>query len=245
MRLIDLTGQRFGQWVVIGRTKPVEKTSHTTFWTCLCDCGLTKEVGAESLRSGRSSCPCVARRNMIGRQFYQWTVLDGPFKPSYGSNLDWLCKCECGRELRVKGTNLLHGGSKGCGCSNIKKFVSLTKTHGLCRTIEYAIYVGAKSRARKDGLDFNLELSDIYVPKLCPVLGIPMFKATGRNKSNSPSLDRIVASLGYVKGNIWVISNRANTIKNDATVEELELVAKAVRQKTEEIIEQALYQLAG
>ena len=44
-----------------------------------------------------------------------------------------------------------------------------------------------------------------------------------------PSLDRIDGAKGYVKGNVRVISHRANMLKNDATIEELELVLKDLR----------------
>ncbi len=47
---------------------------------------------------------------------------------------------------------------------------------------------------------------------------------------NSPSFDRIIPTRGYTKGNVIIISNRANRIKSDATVEELERVASFYRQ---------------
>ena len=66
------------------------------------------------------------------------------------------------------------------------------------------------------GIDFTITLDDIpEVPATCPVLGIPM---------DSPSVDRKRNSLGYVPGNIAIISNRANMIKNDATAQELQAV---------------------
>ena len=82
------------------------------------------------------------------------------------------------------------------------------------------MYRAAKARAKEKGRDFNIELSDIVIPTLCPVLGIPM---------DRPSLDRIDGTKGYVKGNVRVISHRANMLKNDATIEELELVLKDLR----------------
>jgi hypothetical protein len=57
----------------------------------------------------------------------------------------------------------------------------------------------------------------------CPALGVPL--VFGRRSPNNPSLDRIKPELGYVKGNIAVISRRANAIKQDATADELFRVA--------------------
>lgn len=67
----------------------------------------------------------------------------------------------------------------------------------------------AKTRAKKKNLLFMLEKEDIIIPKFCPVLGI---------------LDRIDAKLEYVKGNVKVISWRANNLKRDATLEELKKI---------------------
>lgn len=70
------------------------------------------------------------------------------------------------------------------------------------------MFRGAKARAKKAGLPFDLTLEDIVIPALCPALGTPMVK---------PSLDRTIPSLGYVKGNVQVISHRANRLKCDCT----------------------------
>ena len=89
------------------------------------------------------------------------------------------------------------------------------------------ILTRTRSRAKRKGIPFDIQREDIHVPEHCPVLGIPIFfEPVGRRGGtpNSPSIDRIVPELGYVKGNVRIISNRANTLKNDATVEELERV---------------------
>jgi hypothetical protein len=83
----------------------------------------------------------------------------------------------------------------------------------------------AKARATKAGVPFNLTPEDITIPYRCPVLGTPIIVGAEKASDNSPSLDRVVPLLGYVRGNILVISNRANRIKNNATVPELRLVA--------------------
>ena len=87
---------------------------------------------------------------------------------------------------------------------------------------------GAKRRAKAYGVPFDLVLEDIVVPKLCPVLGIPIGIGGGKTHAGSPSLDRIIPELGYVPGNVAVISHRANKIKNDATAAELRAVAEWV-----------------
>lgn len=92
---------------------------------------------------------------------------------------------------------------------------------------EKVILGRAKYRAKKKGVPFNLELEDIVIPARCPVLDIPLMVNEGGAHSacHSPSLDRIDPEKGYVKGNVIVISTKANRIKNDATPEELLKVA--------------------
>lgn len=82
----------------------------------------------------------------------------------------------------------------------------------------------ARRRAAVLGLPFRLSVDDIKIPEYCPVLSIPLRQATGRAHPGSPSLDRIVPALGYVPSNVRVISYRANMIKRDATVFELQSI---------------------
>jgi hypothetical protein len=89
---------------------------------------------------------------------------------------------------------------------------------------------GAKARAKRDGLPFALILTDIVIPTNCPVLGIELQQGAGRGRflPGSPSLDKIIPGKGYVRGNVRVISHRANTIKTDATLDELQRVVNYV-----------------
>lgn len=77
----------------------------------------------------------------------------------------------------------------------------------------------AKRRAGIKGIEYDLEIEDLTVPDLCPVLGIPIKVGEGKIVDTSPSLDRIDNSKGYVKGNVQVISNMANRMKNSASPE--------------------------
>lgn len=89
-----------------------------------------------------------------------------------------------------------------------------------------------KSRAKRSDIPFNLEVSDIIIPDVCPILGIELVTNRGVKGyyPDSASLDKINPSLGYVKGNVRVISARANLLKNNATVEELERVLWDLKQ---------------
>ena len=78
----------------------------------------------------------------------------------------------------------------------------------------------ARQRSKRNGRECTITKEDIVIPEYCPVLGIKLEQG-GSFKSNSPSLDRIDNSKGYIRGNVIVVSNRANSIKRDATIEEL------------------------
>ena len=85
-----------------------------------------------------------------------------------------------------------------------------------------------KSRAKTKNMECNIELKDIIIPEFCPILGLKLECFSGRSggENNSPSLDRIDSNKGYIKGNIRVISHLANVMKNNASIEELQLFAK-------------------
>lgn len=90
------------------------------------------------------------------------------------------------------------------------------------RTLEGHLYFGAKDRARVNNMEFSITIKDIVVPDICPALGIPLFRSKGKPTDNSPSLDRLDSSKGYIKGNVNVISMKANRMKSNATLAELE-----------------------
>lgn len=83
-----------------------------------------------------------------------------------------------------------------------------------------------RHRAKVAGREFTITAADLIVPERCPVLGIPLRVGAGcgGHQDSSPSVDRFDNSKGYVSGNVRVISYRANSIKRDATVEELRRV---------------------
>ncbi len=99
------------------------------------------------------------------------------------------------------------------------------------RKIENRLLNAARHRAKQKDIEFNIEVQDILIPSVCPLLNIPVFvnEGKGKPKPNSPSLDRIDPTKGYVKGNVWVISLKANTIKSNATLDELQMLTDNFR----------------
>ena len=100
---------------------------------------------------------------------------------------------------------------------------------------------GARQRAIKRGLEFNIEAVDVEIPKTCPILDIPIIKhicvdVRSGPHNNSPSIDRIDNTKGYIKGNIQVISHKANTMKANATPDELIKFAKWILRTYETIL---------
>lgn len=105
------------------------------------------------------------------------------------------------------------------------------RRHNNVNSLKLYLLNSARQRAKVKGLNFNIDITDINLPDKCPLLGIPLSSFYGKATGNSYSIDRIDSSKGYIKGNIWVISNRANTLKGNATLEELELLVKNLKKK--------------
>ncbi len=104
--------------------------------------------------------------------------------------------------------------------------------------LHYAL-INARHRAKKKGLAFNIELGDIDLPDVCPVLGVPLVYGTRdrsaiREVENIPTLDRTRNSLGYTKGNVKVISARANSLKSNADLAEIKRLLAYMEQELDD-----------
>ena len=89
----------------------------------------------------------------------------------------------------------------------------------------------ARHRAKTRGIEFSITESDVDMPETCPVFGFPLRLGVGRTGKpggnfDSPSLDRIDSTLGYIAGNVQVLSHLANSMKGAATREQLEIFAR-------------------
>lgn len=155
-----------------------------------------------------------------GEKIGRLTVLE-VYQPRRPDQSRVRCRCDCGAEVdttpaRIRGRNKL-----SCGCWRKDRLGRPFQTHGLSKTPAYTMFYDARKRALERGLPFDITPQDLDVPSHCPVLGIEI--GSGQ-RDNQPSLDRIIPSRGYVRGNVRVISFRANRIKSDATAEELRAI---------------------
>ena len=127
-------------------------------------------------------------------------------------------------------------------CSNCKKEMDLGRSDkkfcsNKCRNnynnkADYVsrLYKLTKKRAIDNNIPFNILLEDIVLPDFCPIFNIPLFRGEGRS-NNSYSLDRILPELGYIKGNVWIISDRANRLKSNMCKEDLIMFCNTILSK--------------
>ena len=134
-KLKDLTGQRFGRWLVVSYNEDISKQKGKPHWNCVCNCGNTRVIRGSSLKNGSSkSCGCLVKevtsersiKDLTGQRFGRLIVIKENGRSNQGG-VKWLCKCECGNECNINSTDLISGGTKSCGClakevhSNIMK----------------------------------------------------------------------------------------------------------------------------
>ena len=134
----DLTGQKFGNWVVLYRNvdeEEIRKSSGVTFhdlWVCQCECGATKTVQGSHLRSGKTkSCGCIAskliskakEKDLAGQRFGELFVIKRGSKKNHCQK--WLCRCECSNLVEVSMDDLTSGRVTECDKCRAKGFSSI------------------------------------------------------------------------------------------------------------------------
>lgn len=135
MRSQDLTGNKYGKLMVLGRGEDYVSPSgsHLLRWKCQCECGNIINATTSQLKRGISSCGCKSRReSLIGQQFEKLTVIseaEDYVSPKGLHMAKWHCRCDCGNEIDVLGMSLKNGNTKSCGCSSYTKRKRLSKDY--------------------------------------------------------------------------------------------------------------------
>lgn len=125
---------------------------------------------------------------------------------------------------------------KACNAIATKKYrdINKDKINTRCRTFRQnnptkRILWSSKQRAKHYNIAFDLVESDLLCPTHCSYLGLELHYLAGKVRAdNTASLDRIIPEVGYIKGNVEIISDLANHMKNSATKEQLIFFAKEV-----------------
>ncbi len=241
----DLTGKVFGDLTVL---KLSHKASNgTLFWECSCTCGGSKKERSYRLTTGKTTnCGCHTRRRLeLGDQVFGNLLVKKFVGFNKRCGAVWECVCQCGKGEQPEiiystSADLRKGVIRGCRLCRGDRWVEAAGTHGFSQQERFQItrfrlWRSIQNRAKRTGIPFTITPDDIVVPDKCPLLGVP-FEETKENPGpNSPSLDKIIPSLGYIPGNVWVVSKRANWIKSDATLEELKMITANLEKKIDEI----------
>lgn len=109
--------------------------------------------------------------------------------------------------------------------NNLTKYAEYQK-NSRRRNPQAHLITDARCRAKRAGILCSITHADIAWSTHCPILGVELVYTKGKEnfRTNSATLDRRINDLGYVPGNVFVISHRANRLKSDATVAELEAI---------------------
>lgn len=115
--------------------------------------------------------------------------------------------------------------------SNAQRYYKNNRTTVLARGKQWSIdnyervlLDTVRRRAEREGRVFELELSDIVIPEYCPVLGLKIIPRASLKSGQSASVDRVDTRKDYTKDNVQIISLRANRLKNNATLAEVEKI---------------------
>jgi hypothetical protein len=201
---------------------------------CACGCGMNTSIVTQDDKrrdlkkgdyskyvQGHSSAKKV--KNVIGTKFNRLTI--DKFSRSENGKRSYECICDCGKRTTLILNQITSGTVKSCGCLKVESYYKRRKGKNTERRMLHA----AKSRARISGIQFSIGLEDIIIPEICPYFGIAINRDNENSKDDSPSLDRIDSQKGYIKGNVEVISQRANQIKNNGSCEEHRLIADRMK----------------
>ena len=145
--------------------------------------------------------------DLTGKTFGRWAVL------SYAGERYWTCRCSCGVEKRVHGSNLAAAKSLSCGCLSVELTRNTFTKHGMARTPEHRAWSGMKDRC----LNPNSDAYDRYGGRGISVFDgwIDDFAAFLAHVGSRPdagySLDRIKVNDGYKPGNVrWATAVEQN-----------------------------------
>jgi hypothetical protein len=213
-----LEGKKFGRLLVL---KEMLVRSHRSIkWECLCDCGNTVYPTTTRLTQGKAhSCGRCTRKDLTGQRFGNLVVKKCLKLKSSCSNYYWLCECDCGKEIEVRGGSLTSGTTKSCGCLKI-----LYKD----RTIpaKKKLFRSYQIRAKNKNLKFTLSFEEFLnlTSHNCHYCGSPPSNKIEEGKTTKTfyvysGIDRIDNTKGYIIENCVSCCSICNYAKTNLSVD--------------------------
>ena len=159
---IDLTNKRYGELVVLQLSDKDDGHRHK-LWKCQCNCGAIVYVTTHDLvrtdGKGRRSCnnKCSTISNEIGKVYGKLTVLQKDETKHQGEGAYWICKCDCGNIVNVRGHYLRAGATTSCGCIRSKgemKIGNILSQYNISYEKEYTFIDLISNKGSKLRFDF-------------------------------------------------------------------------------------------
>lgn len=123
----DLTGEKIGLLKVIER----KRENNRTYYYCKCDCGNYSWIRSDYLNYKLPNCGCIKEKYLnrgssikVGDKYKHLTVKELLYYKK-GEPQQYLCKCDCGKEVNVLGYNLTSGNTTSCGCAAFSNLVGV------------------------------------------------------------------------------------------------------------------------
>lgn len=112
-KFIDLSGQQFGEMIVLEKDLELTQQKRRVYWKCQCSCGRVKSVRADGLKTIKSCGEC--KKDLQGQRFGRLVALEKG-KQDKAQHQYWICKCDCGNIVEINSDNLRRGLTQSCGC---------------------------------------------------------------------------------------------------------------------------------
>lgn len=208
----DLTGQTFADLTAVHR---IGGDGQGSLWEWQCVCGKTVSYAAAAVKKGHTlSCGCRRKRN--AGQFAVKNCWD-PGRSTLCSRCG-VIKSHLEYRKQYRGKSRTAFPRAWCKvCDNSARKTSSQKTPE--RRLAWALRT-IKIKSQQRNIPFGIVLDEFLpIPRVCPIFATPM--NYDGNRDSVPTFDRLIPKLGYISGNVRLISHRANRIKSDATLEEL------------------------
>jgi hypothetical protein len=225
-QMVDRTGNRYGRLTVIRRT---QNKGRRVAWLCKCDCGHEVSVHGEALQSGGTgSCGCMARgvKDEVGKRYGRLAVIGrAPANPTRRQGAQWLCRCDCGKEIITRGSSLRSGASASCGCVSVEKLrAAVMLPEGIAAMRQILRRTKANATERKYEYAISESQLIIFMGQPCHYCGAGPGNVSRGKEYNGKfiynGIDRVDNSRGYVIDNIVPCCKHCNIAKRDRTAAE-------------------------